>query len=580
MVLACFLFSTLGGCDNSAQRLQESKRRQDRKQRESGTDMDHLSEAMGYLSRIVTLDQAAAMRQINYHLNAWINSQADSQAAADWKLSPLGENLVARYRAEMSLVAPDSNTFLPGDLPHLRTSYMLSRLSSWVSQGPLHDPLLAQWLSDADNQLSDETEAELATAFRLFDWTVRNIRLEPMQFPPDAGHVVPKEMPPGLTFDAPGYRQTLEQILWRSTGDGIQRSRVFLSLCHQAGIRACMLAIGQATPEQTDAANQVWVAGVLVGDAIYLLDLTLGMPIPGPGQVGVATLRQAIEDESVLRRLNVTGLFEYPVDAEQLKSVSALFDFAPEAYCRRMAVLEKSLAGDNRMRLSALGNGADAFKQHPLIDRVEPWGIGIQAQRYAAAIEYAATDDFNMLFYQRARWAMFTPGTESLSPAIEPIASARWEHLMGHFDRDGDDPGARVMYLAQRRSDAMITRLASDASLQAELKLYRPLGQSEQQFEQFLGLVQMQLRQAKQASSFWQACIQFEDSQYEGSVAWNQKRILDRETASPWASAARYNLGRSLEHLDRVDEAIKFYKTEADPQEHGNRIRARLLARE
>jgi len=32
-----------------------------------------------------------------------------------------------------------------------------------------------------------------------------------------------------------------------------------------------------------------------------------------------------------------------------------------------------------------------------------------------------------------------------------------------------------------------------------------------------------------------------------------------------------------LERSGKIDEAIELYKTDGDPQEHGNRLRARLL---
>ena len=55
------------------------------------------------------------------------------------------------------------------------------------------------------------------------------------------------------------------------------------------------------------------------------------------------------------------------------------------------------------------------------------------------------------------------------------------------------------------------------------------------------------------------------------------RRELTGDVLSPWVAAARYNLARSLERSGKVDEAIELYKTDGDPQEHGNRLRARLL---
>lgn len=91
----------------------------------------------------------------------------------------------------------------------------------------------------------------------------------------------------------------------------------------------------------------------------------------------------------------------------------------------------------------------------------------------------------------------------------------------------------------------------------------------------------------KNAATYWISLIQYEDQRYETAETWFSKRVLDSElisrreltgdSLSPWVPAARYNLARSLERSGEIDEAIELYKTDGDPQEHGNRLRARLL---
>jgi len=91
----------------------------------------------------------------------------------------------------------------------------------------------------------------------------------------------------------------------------------------------------------------------------------------------------------------------------------------------------------------------------------------------------------------------------------------------------------------------------------------------------------------KNAATYWVSLIQYDDERYETAQTWFSKRVLDEnlisrreltgDDLSPWAAAARYNLGRSLERSGKFDEAIELYKTDGDPQEYGNRLRARLL---
>jgi hypothetical protein len=58
------------------------------------------------------------------------------------------------------------------------------------------------------------------------------------------------------------------------------------------------------------------------------------------------------------------------------------------------------------------------------------------------------------------------------------------------------------------------------------------------------------------------------------------KRVLSESHASKrWESAARYNLARTLERLGQTDQAIEIYKTDGEANEHGNRMRAKLVNR-
>jgi hypothetical protein len=73
--------------------------------------------------------------------------------------------------------------------------------------------------------------------------------------------------------------------------------------------------------------------------------------------------------------------------------------------------------------------------------------------------------------------------------------------------------------------------------------------------------------------------IQYDDGRYDTAENWFTKRVLIEAQLSFWEPAARYNLARCLEQVGEVDRAVEVYKTDGDPQEHGNRIRARLLTR-
>ena len=83
----------------------------------------------------------------------------------------------------------------------------------------------------------------------------------------------------------------------------------------------------------------------------------------------------------------------------------------------------------------------------------------------------------------------------------------------------------------------------------------------------------------KRTATYWLSLVQYDDQLYDTAENWLAKRSLNQEQRSFWEPAAQYNLARTRERLGQPEQAIELYKTDRTPQEHGNRIRARLLGR-
>src|SRR5262249_33442527 len=79
-----------------------------------------------------------------------------------------------------------------------------------------------------------------------------------------------------------------------------------------------------------------WVAGVLVDNEIYLFDTRLGLAIPGPSHVGVATLRQVAAKPELLKQLTVDPNLRYDVSREQVKGAEILVCCSLAAMSPRM----------------------------------------------------------------------------------------------------------------------------------------------------------------------------------------------------------------------------------------------------
>ena len=554
------------GCDNDAHLAQQARRQQKATKHQVQTGVDHLSEAFGYISGLVDLDPEAATRQITYHLNAWEPKESASAEPMD-----LAVEVQQAYPAIFGAVRANSPGFIPSDIEHFELCFLLSRVAHWVSDGELHDPILNEWINGLTGDQSAD-KRKLQTAARLFDWTIRNIRLEPNVRPDDESRPRPTDFPEDLTYGGAGYRQTLLQTLWRGSGDGLQRSRIFIALCHQLGLDACMLAV----PGEDDQLRP-WVVGLLIGERLYLFDASIGIHIPGPDLGGIATLADAQSDESVTRRMRVpgsSGTFEYPFDPAAVQQVTAWLDVPLETMCNRMKTLEMALTGDRRMVLSADPNRKSRIEALASIESAQFWPIEIFARRYDQAIEAGMASDAKVLFDEKSRWGMLD------HDSMLTLKTARWNHLSGQFGRDEEErAGAVVGYIDQRVPDVDIENLPFDVEIQRQLGARRQLGQTEEQFSFQMKIAQSQFRMAKQVASFWVSIIKFEQGSYETAASWYQKRVLDRDPPSLWSDGARYNFARTHESCDRLAEAIELLKTDGDPQEHGNRLRARLLSR-
>ena len=161
------------------------------------------------------------------------------------------------------------------------------------------------------------------------------------------------------------------------------------------------------------------------------------------------------------------------------------------------------------------------------------------------------------------------------------LSLGRWRHLHGQFSdtEDGDRRGARTLYLAQRAPEFEINKLSTDVDLQQAYGVRRDLGMDQQQYEMQISQAQQIMKGGKRTATYWISLIQYDDAKYETAENWFSKRVLLESQLSLWEPSARYNLARCLERLGESEQAIEIYKTDGDPQEHGNRLRARLFQR-
>lgn len=569
LALFCCPLSLLSiGCSDDSDKIRQI-RLQQQSRLQTQTVEDHLGEAFSLLGRLIELNPQQANRQIAYHLNRW----REGKEFAPGTIPQLMNSVSDVFSKEQSIERVGRKNFAATDVEHLRDAYLFNRVVRWIDHSGSDDPLLADWLHEQEQTLDDEAAQKLRTATRLFDWTVRNVAYEPIQLT-DPAPPAPA-MSPGLEFRGAGYRQTDYQSLWRGTGDAMQRAGVFLQLCRQASVSAFLLAI--QTPNSGVLAP--WALGVLIGNDVYLFEPELGIFIPGPDQVGIATLAQARQDPSILRRLNVPGFFDYPLTSGDIQQSFALLNVLPEAVSPRMNQLQSGLTGDRRMIVFVdVDSVAQEVDQIAGIAGARLWPIPYLAEIYRQDMQAGIQRDPLLAFWYQSQWSIMDAPVST----ARQLSLGRWRHLHGEFDGDDDENrlGARQLYLQQRAPEFEIEDLTINVDLQKAYGVRRDAQTPPEIYQQQIRITQQQMRLGKQTATYWISLIHYDDQRYDTAETWLTKRVLDgSQAAKRWEAAARYNLARTLEMLGKPDEAVTIYKTDGQANEHGNRLRARLVGR-
>jgi tetratricopeptide (TPR) repeat protein len=224
----------------------------------------------------------------------------------------------------------------------------------------------AAWMRDISNTVRERVAAtheggivdSLVLAEALFDWTMRNVALD--------------------EDDAATWEVAWESLLW-GRAKAESRAWIFIELCRQQGIEAVMLAYRD--PEKPGSKQQSqyrsWLPAVLVTEndenRLHLFDQRIGLPVPGPGRKGVATLAQAVEQPEILRQLDA-GTRSYPVKSSDLKEVVALIDASPHLASRRMLHLQAELRGPDKLALfSDLSGAAERLRRCNHVTAVHAW---------------------------------------------------------------------------------------------------------------------------------------------------------------------------------------------------------------
>jgi hypothetical protein len=535
-----------------------------------------LTQALDLLRQLDQIDQTQASADLVYLLNRWSQTLPPDNS---WKPDELAGRLPKQLRELYSLDSLERNTFDMHDTRLLLEAYWSRDISEWVRKQASPEPF-TDWLKTRQPTLPKEQAEQLRVAERLFDWTIRNVQLDPLL--PYASEAVgatlnadgkaetsaPQAPPYARGVAGPGYQRQAWQTLLMGHGDAWERARVFGLLARQQSIETVVLAIFDVT---VSPRPQAWTVAVLLGEELFLFDPALGLPLPtGDGQ-GIATLTDLRAHPEWLESLDIDTETRYSVRNKDLQNVVALIDATPASLALRMHRLEKQMAGEHRMILASFPSQvADRVRKCQGVNSVNLWTAPWEAEIYTAALGQLANS--NPPPEVLARLA-----EESMFGNLGPLVQGRHRHFHGAFANEEEEKGAKGYYLQSRFPDELIEKLGSDERAQRAIGLVRDRFESDNAWANKLRFAQMYSKSSKTHASYWLGLVHYESGQYDVAVDWLKGRTLEAAGDSPWKNGARYNLARTYEQLGKKAEASALYREDNSPQRHGNLLRARKL---
>ena len=560
----------------------------------SSSGEEHLAQALDSLRKLGEGSSQEYNDRTLFYLNQWIFD--DPVAKAPWQSDPLvgrmheslkqtpGLNHLAdlqfRQRKDPRLDPTKAPANEPQDLTYLQQCIWLYDVAQRVRKEPPPEHLV-DWIKEVEQRTSIPEAEKLAAAERAFDWTIRNLQLDPLlpmpKGPAATAGGSASQLPAAKGEPGPGYRFTPIELLKRGHGDAWERGRIFILLCRQLGIDAVML--GVFDPDVGPTA-QAWLPAVHVGGELYLFDARLGIPIPSPDGQGIATLRQVVDDSKLLRALDVEGE-AYPIQEKHLEGMVAWIEAQPEALSRRMEALEQSMPDTQRIVLSVRPSKREPeLRKLKGIGQVSIWRVPFEAVLYQdGRIELAKTNREAAIEMHRE---------DMIYASGRPLMQGRNLHLQGRFETIDKELGARTFYLQARPPDREIQLLYTSSRMREQTGLAQQLPQDESLKKELLETILDTAYRSKHNATYWLGLTYFEAAlategdgkrgNYEAAMEWLEKRSLGASPPSPWVAGARYNLARCYEALGNYDEARKLLEADKSPQRAGNLLRAKMLA--
>lgn len=379
------------------------------------------------------------------------------------------------------------------------------------------------------------TGDDLTRVRRVFRWIIEQIELVP------AGSLAAPGL--GQVFARP-YDVLMRGMATEAEGFWAERGWLFMVLCRQLGVDVGLLTYTSA------GANEplIWTCAALIDGDLYLFDTRIGLEVPGPGGVGVATLDDALRDPSVLAQLDLPGQSSYGTSREALlaspNKIGVRIDSSPDYRSPRMALLQGSLAGKNRTLLYR----DPADERDRFVRALGEHSGGVKLWELPAFVEAHLFNDPRFVEATKHALMLFDPN-------FYPLVYARIRQLRGEI------PEAIQEYVTFRFAERPMLvnkRAPMPPEIQQALDIHATY---------FLALCHLEQQHTDQAEFFFKETLRLLPEPGRGQPYYHMFR---------WG--AESNLARLCEARGDDARAIAYY-TQPDPttQRHGNLVRAREL---
>lgn len=499
----------LSGCrDRSQVNVSEIRPRE--------TESDNLQTALAIVDGLDNADLSQATSACIYNFNQWIEKHDDD---SQWVTPSLLSALPIHLAGTGLVNNVGAKRFFPPDVNYLQEMSWISQIARWIQANEVDHRKI--WDDHIPASVQREDRAKLQKVLRMFDWTVRNVQLEPLLEYPEVPEGETRTAPE-LGMPGPGYSMAVRDILVFGKGDWWQRARVLALLARQVDVSVVLLGL----PAEFGEAKQPWLTACLIGDQLYLLDVKDGLPVLTEDGAAIATLHGLRQNQKY-----AVTLLPASIEAsgeEMLSGLVGLIEADVMSVSHRMAILEKYLTGDRQMKLTTMPNTLSReLRTKHAIEKSEIWVPTYEYYAFATALNARISEgDAGVIAFLKEKQDY------QILEDMYQLKEGRFKSFRGLFDDfeigvgQETQRGSKTLLMSSRLSQDKIVKVTTDRQVQEELGYVRPDEMSLTAWQENLRRTKLIFVKTKDMASYMIGMIHMEQGNYSDAIDWLERRTL------------------------------------------------------